>query len=91
MELEETIGRWADDIVARFAYLPIGGTACFGDGREDLAHDLVRVAGKLDDRGAGVLIDDFVRVLNLSVCKIYPELSVVWIGGGLLIRREAKS
>ena len=91
MELEETVGRWADDIVARFAHLPIGGSACFGDRREDLARDLVRVAGKLDDRGAGVLIDDFVRLLNLSMWRIDPELSVVWIDGGLLIRREAKS
>lgn len=91
MELEETIGRWADDIVARFADLPIGGTACFGDGREDLARDLVRVAGNLDQRGAGVLIRDFVRLLNLSMWKIDPELSVKWTEAGLMIRREAKS
>jgi len=91
MELEETIGRWADDIVARFADLPIGGSASFGDRREDLARDLIRIAGKLDDRGAGVLLDDFVRVLNLSIWTMDPELSVVWTDRGLLIRREAIS
>ena len=91
MGIEVAIGQWADVIVARFADLPIGGSVCFGDGREDLARDLVRFAGKLDDRGAGVLIDDFVRVLNLSIWKIDPELYVIWTDAGLLIRREAKS
>lgn len=91
MELEKTIGLWADTIVARFVDLPIGATSYFGEAHEDLARDLVRHAGKLDDRGAGVLIHDFVRVLNLAIWKIDPELSVVWTEGGLLIRREAKS